>query len=95
VAYNGTMQLNTTSSTIKINLSSGLKKNASFEANRIGISVQDFIRMLLSTYFAKSDAIMAISQDNNLLKNAKQEIKSNNYSIINSSKQLNKHLLKL
>ena len=89
------MQLNTSSSTIKINLSSGLKKNASFEASRIGISIQDFIRVLLSTYFAKSEAINAISQDKSLLKNAKQEIEAGRYTKINASRELEKYLLNL
>ncbi len=88
------MPLNTASSTIKINLSVGLKDNILSEANRIGISIQDFIRMLLSTYFAKTESINSISQDKILLNQAKKEIKAKKYVSINSSKELEDHLLK-
>ena len=48
------------SATIKINLSSGILQNAQAEAERIGITVQDFIRMLMGTYFSNANSIQAI-----------------------------------
>lgn len=50
----------TTSSTIKINLSSGILRNAQNEAERIGISLQDFIRMLMASYFANPEGIRSM-----------------------------------
>ncbi len=83
------------SSTIKLNLASGIKQNALAEARRIGISLQDFIRMLLSTYFAKSDSISALSREKMLFDNARKEIREKKYHEINSSSELENYLLSL
>lgn len=61
--YTGAMQTQTISSaTVKVNLPSGILAHAEGEADRIGISLQDFIRMLLATYFAQARAIQAVSR---------------------------------
>ncbi len=64
----------TTSSTIKINLPQGILHKSSAEAERTGISVQDFIRMLLATYFSRPETIACITRGKVLLHNAKEEI---------------------
>ncbi|HLD24872.1 MAG TPA: hypothetical protein VJB96_03040 [Patescibacteria group bacterium] len=50
------------SATVKVNLPSGILAHAEGEAARIGISLQDFIRMLMATYFAQARAIQAVSR---------------------------------
>jgi antitoxin component of RelBE/YafQ-DinJ toxin-antitoxin module len=80
------------SATIKINLSSGILQNAQAEAERIGITVQDFIRMLMGTYFSNANSIQAISRDQYLLKRAQSELMGGAYTEINNAKELQKHL---
>lgn len=80
------------SATIKLNLPVGILRNAKSESTRIGISVQDFIRMLMATYFARSGSIRAISRDETLLDRAEDEIAEGKYTQITSSKQLQKYL---
>jgi hypothetical protein len=63
-----------TSSTIKINVSSGILGHAEAEARRIGISLQDFIRMLMATYFANAQSVRAVSRDSALYDQAQKEI---------------------
>ncbi|MCJ7826324.1 hypothetical protein MUP56_01765, partial [Patescibacteria group bacterium] len=77
------------SSTIKLNISSGILRNAQGEADRIGISLQDFIRMLMATYFAHAGSVRAISHDQMLLERAGQEIRGGEYTKIQSKKELN------
>lgn len=92
--HNGAMN-KATSSTIKINLPEGILENSTQEAKRIGISVQDFIRMLLATYFSRSEAIATISRDKILLQNAKKEISQGQYKEFSNQQELEEYLLKL
>ena len=50
------------STTVKVNVPAGILAHAELEASRIGISLQDFIRMLMATYFAQARAIQAVSR---------------------------------
>lgn len=84
-----------TSSTIKLNLPAGILNNAQGEAERIGISVQDFIRMLMSTYFANPLSIRSISREPMLIERAEKEIEKGEYTEISSLKELRAHLKKL
>lgn len=83
------------SSTIKLNLPSGILTNAKGEATRIGISVQDFIRMLMSTYFANPTSIRSISREQALINRAELEISRGEYTEITSKKQFDAHFKKL
>ena len=83
------------SATIKLNLPLGIKKNTQKEAARIGISLQDFIRMLLATYFSRSESISCISRDKILWLKAKKEIKAGEYRKITNSKELKEYLSNL
>ncbi|KKU83630.1 hypothetical protein A2973_02745 [Candidatus Gottesmanbacteria bacterium RIFCSPLOWO2_01_FULL_49_10] len=80
------------SSTIKINVPAGILHNAQSEARRIGISLQDFIRMLMATYFAHSPSIRAISRDQALWDRAQEEIKAGQYRAIKNKKELTTYL---
>ncbi|OGG24217.1 hypothetical protein A3A79_03445 [Candidatus Gottesmanbacteria bacterium RIFCSPLOWO2_01_FULL_43_11b] len=80
------------SATVKVNLPTGILRNTKSEANRIGISVQDFIRMLLSTYFARSGSIRAISRDEELFDRAQSEIAKGQYTRVTSAKKLRQYL---
>lgn len=84
-----------TSSTIKLNLPSGILTNAKGEAERIGISVQDFIRMLMSTYFANPTSIRSVSREEALIARAEEEIRNGEYTEVSSKKELRAHLNKL
>lgn len=92
MVYNGAMNGTLVSSTIKLNLQEGLLENASREARRIGISLQDFIRMLMATYFSRSEAIRTISRDQILLERAQNEIKNGKFTAISSPKNLEDYL---
>ncbi len=70
--------------TIKLSLSPGILQNATQEADKIGISLQDFIRMLMGSYFA--------SKSSSLFAKANKEIAAGEYTIIDNSKELNKYL---
>ena len=80
------------SSTIKINVSTGILQNAQSEARRIGISLQDFIRMLMATYFANASSIRTISRDQALWNRAQEEIKTGQYTPVKNKKELNTYL---
>jgi hypothetical protein len=80
-----------TSSTIKVNLHAGLVKNAQREASRIGISLQDFIRMLLGNYFAKP-VFEKEEYYQKLLDQAHADIQAGRYTTVRTAKELNKHL---
>lgn len=82
-----------TSSTVKVNLSQGILRNSAAEARRIGISLQDFIRLLLATYFSRSEGITNVSRDKILLNNAKREIKEGKYKAFRNIKELSSYLL--
>ncbi len=84
-----------TSSTIKLNVSSGILANAEAEARRIGISLQDFIRMLMATYFANTQSVRVVSRDQSLYDQAQQEIKAGSYTRVASQKELDGYLHKL
>jgi len=86
------MNTQPTPSTIKINLPSGIMQNAKIESQRIGISLQDFIRMLMATYFANAGAIRSISRDQALFNRAQQEIKNGEYISISGKTGLNTYL---
>lgn len=93
MVYIGAMDI--ASSTIKVNLPKGLLKNGMQEAGRIGISLQDFIRLLLATYFSRSESIKAISRDKMLLESAEKEIAEGKYTSVKNSKELREYLLNL
>ena len=80
------------SSTIKLNLPSGILQNAEVESNRIGISLQDFIRMLMATYFANSNSIRAISRDRVLFSQAQEEIRKGEYTKVSNASDLETYL---
>lgn len=80
------------SSTIKINVPLGILQNAQGEAHRIGISLQDFIRMLMATYFANSRAMGAITREQALWENAQNEIKNGQYTTVKNKKELHTYL---
>ncbi len=86
------MSMQTTPSTIKLNLPSGILQNAQAESRRIGISLQDFIRMLMATYFANAGAIRAVSRNQALFDRAQQEIKKGEYTRIPNKTALNTYL---
>jgi hypothetical protein len=81
-----------TSTTIKVNLQPAMIKNADAEAKRIGLSLQDFIRMLLGSYFSRSAGGYIAQEDRNILENARQEIREGKYTTIKTSKELGKYL---
>lgn len=89
------MNLQSNSSTIKLNLPSGILQNAKQEADRIGISLQDFIRMLMGSYFASSNMTNTVSRSSTLLTKAKQEIADGEYTAINNSQELDNYFKKL
>lgn len=80
------------SSTVKLNLPTGILQNAQEESRRIGISLQDFIRMLMGTYFANSNSIRAVSRDQSLFDQAQEEIKKGEFTKVKTSKKLNEYL---
>lgn len=80
------------SSTVKLNLPSGIFENAKQESDRIGISLQDFIRMLMGTYFANTNSINSVSRNSALLKVAKKEISEGKFTTINNAQDLDKYL---
>lgn len=84
-----------TSTTIKLNVSSGILANAETEALRIGISLQDFIRMLMATYFANTQSVRAVSRDQTLYDQAQNEIKSGTFTRVKNKRELNDYLNKL
>lgn len=80
------------SSTIKVNVPAGIFHNAQSEAQRIGISLQDFIRMLMATYFANAASIRTISRDQALWERAREEVESGQYTAVKSKKELHAYL---
>ena len=87
------MKLQTTpSSTVKINVPAGILHNAQTEARRIGISLQDFIRMLMATYFANSGSIRMISRSQAVWDRAQEEIKSGQYTTVKNKTELHDYL---
>ncbi|MEK7543739.1 MAG: hypothetical protein AAB557_02640 [Patescibacteria group bacterium] len=87
--------MQSTSSTIKLNVSSGILANADAEARRIGISLQDFIRMLMATYFANTQSVRAVSRDQSLYEQARNEIQSGSFVRVKNKRELNEYLNKL
>ena len=80
------------SSTIKINLPTGIFSHAKGESDRIGISVQDFIRMLMATYFANASSVRAVSHDQTFFANAQKEIQKGEYTRATNKKALDAYL---
>jgi len=78
--------------TVKVNVPTGMLQNARMESQRIGISVQDFIRMLLATYFAHAPSIKAITSDDERYQRALEDISSGKFSMVKSQKELLAHL---
>ncbi len=87
--------MQSSSSTIKLNVSSGILTNAEAEARRIGISLQDFIRMLMATYFANTQSVRAVSRDQALYDQAQDEITSGSFTRVKNKRELNGYLNKL
>ncbi len=83
------------SPTIKLNLPEGMWRNAQGEAKRIGISLQDFIRMLMATYFANARAIKAIARDQALYDQAQEEIIDGKFTTVVNEEELDDYLKKL
>lgn len=84
--------MQTSSTTIKLNVSAGILANAEAEARRIGISLQDFIRMLMATYFANTQSVRAVSRDQALYDQAQNEIKRGSYTPVKNQKELKSYL---
>jgi len=84
-----------TSNTIKLNLPTGILANSRIEAERIGISVQDFVRMLLATYFAHAPSIKAISKEQTLYQEALNDIKSGRFTVVKKTDDLDNYLQSL
>lgn len=80
------------STTIKLNVSSGILENAETEARRIGISLQDFIRMLMATYFANAQSIRVVSRDQALYDQAQNEIQSGSFIRVKNKRELKGYL---
>ena len=78
--------------TVKINEPIGMLQNVRMESQRIGISVQDFMRTLLATYFAHASSIRAITSDDERYQHALQEISNGKFSTVKSQKELSTHL---
>jgi hypothetical protein len=92
MCYHGAMNTQTTSSTtVKINVPAGMMQNAKREASRIGISLQDFIRMVMATYFARGESIRALSRDQALFDQAQKDIREGKYTTIESKKELDEY----
>jgi len=83
-----------TSATIKINLPAGILANARQEAERIGISVQDFIRMLMATYFSRAESIQAVSRDRVLWERGKKEVAGGKFVAVEDAQELERLLLR-
>ena len=83
------------SSTIKLNLPAGILRNAQNEAKRIGISLQDFIRMLMANYFAGFGPVKTVSRDQALYERALGEINRGEYTKISSKKEFDEFFRKL
>lgn len=81
-----------TSSTIKLNLPSGILNNAQGEAKRIGISIQDFIRMLLANHFANIAPTRSISRDQAIYDQAMDDIQNGRYTDVSTPEELKKYL---
>lgn len=86
--------MSTSSTTIKLNLHQTMVKNASTEAKRIGLSLQDFIRMLLGNYFA-TPVMEKAEYYQKLFDVARKEIREGKYTTIKNSSELKKHLKSL
>ena len=86
------MNTHTSSSTVKLNLPTGILYNAKKESLRIGISLQDFIRMLMATYFANAGSVRALSRDQTLYNRAQQEIHDRKFITIETDTQLRDYL---
>ncbi|KKU87856.1 MAG: hypothetical protein UY16_C0017G0014 [Candidatus Gottesmanbacteria bacterium GW2011_GWA2_47_9] len=83
------------SATIKVNLPAGILGNAKEEARRIGISVQDFIRMLMATYFANAGSVRALTRDQELYNRAQKEIREGKFTTVNNKAELEVYLNRL
>lgn len=81
--------------TVKVNVPNSMLQNARMESQRIGISVQDFIRMLLATYFAHAPSLKAISPDEEKYQRALHDISVGNISTVRSQSELSAHLKSL
>ena len=79
MVFDGAMN-KSSSPTIKVNLREVLLYNSIHKGHRIGISVQDFMRLLLTTYFSRSEAIVSLSREKLLLETAHQEVAEGNYT---------------
>jgi antitoxin component of RelBE/YafQ-DinJ toxin-antitoxin module len=83
------------SATIKLNIPAGILRHAKNESARIGISLQDFIRMLMATYFANGRAVRSLSHDQAYFDQAQREIREGKFTTINSDSELDAHLQSL
>ena len=67
-------------------------QHAQTEAGRIGISLQDFMRMLMATYFANARSLRGISRDQELWEHAKDEIANGQYTSVKTKKEFRLYL---
>lgn len=86
------MSTTMSSTTIKINVPMGILSNAQQEARRIGISLQDFIRMLMATYFANAPSVRALTRDQALYNRAQKEIREGKFTTVNTKAELEAYL---
>lgn len=84
-----------TSSTVKLNLPVSILRNTQAESERIGISVQDFIRMLLASYFAHTPSLKASSSDETRYHQALREVAEKVYTVVSDEKGVTEHLSKI
>ncbi len=80
------------SATVKLNVPQGILRNAQVEAHRIGISLQEFIRMLMATYFANSNSIRTVSRNQALFDHGQREIQRGSYTKIKTKTELKSYL---
>lgn len=81
-----------TYTTVKINLSTDLKRLAEKEASKIGFSLQDFMRMTLGSYFTVRPLPRRLSREEELYVKALADIEAGRYSTCKNAKELVKYL---
>ena len=91
MCHNGAMDVKTYT-TVKINLSTDLKRLAEKEAGRIGFSLQDFMRMMLGSHFAKPVLPTKLSLEEELYLRALPDIESGRCKSFKSGKELVEYL---
>lgn len=91
MCHNGAMAVRTFT-TVKINLSTDLKTLVEKEASRIGFSLQDFVRMMLGTYFSRIEALGKPTYEERLYQEALEDVAAGRYTTVKNKKELKKYL---